>query len=440
MVLLQMPSRLTNMLVDASPAERFWTVWQLFGLYIAKTFWPRVLCMDYAYKTFSLASSPANVHVIIGIVSLAILAIASIAWWRRGHRALAIAAPALLLAYFPMSNTVFIRILFAERVWYLPSAFLAIILGGLVSAWAVNRRRLDILTIVVLLATIAGLWRTWERNAEWHDNGTLFASGYRDHPNSAQILTCYGRWLVDQGDLQNGLALLNACVKIAPEMVEAFVTIGQTYAQLGDYPRAISALQTASMKKPNDPDIQQTLSEVSSRLAAAEKTRLDQLKQRCDNQPASLPFFLEWTNALVDVGRTTEALSLFTSKESQFGDNADFQRARAVALMLAGKQDDAIETYRKAATLDPKSVEMLVEFATALLDRHRPEDVRQAGDLIDRAAALAPEHPRVLLIRAEWHEMHGQHDQAVRLYRQLLSSLPPGPLRNTIKARLDMTK
>ena len=61
-----MPSRITNIMVDATATERFWGAWQIFGLYIAKTFWPHVLCMDYSFKTLTLADSAANLDVIIG--------------------------------------------------------------------------------------------------------------------------------------------------------------------------------------------------------------------------------------------------------------------------------------------------------------------------------------------------------------------------------------
>src|SRR3990172_173794 len=90
MILAEMASRVANMMVDATLAERFWGARQILGLYVAKTFWPRILCIDYTYKAFTLANSPAKNHVIIGIATLASLTLLSVAWWRRGLRGLAL--------------------------------------------------------------------------------------------------------------------------------------------------------------------------------------------------------------------------------------------------------------------------------------------------------------------------------------------------------------
>jgi len=440
MALTEMYTRAANIMTDATPAERFWGAWQIFGMYFAKTFWPRILCMDYSYKTLSLADSPANLHVVIGIVALAGLAAAAVVWWRRDQRRLALACLAILLAYFPISNTVILRILFAERAWYLPSAFLAVVIGGLFTDWAITRRRIAVTSIVVVIAALAGFSRSWARNAEWRDNGTLFVAGYRDHPNSAQVLLGYGQWLANHGDARRGLALLNRCVEIAPEMTNAFAAIGRIYTQFGDDRQAVAALQTARMQNSGDPEIQDLLRKASDRLAAAEQPRLDRLRKRCETQPASLPLFLEWTDALQEIGKTPEAVALFAACEPRFGRSADFHRARAVALMLDGRRDEAIEAYRAALAVDPKNVDVLAELATALLDRHGTRDVRQAGVLIRQARRIAPDHPRALLAQAEWLEQSGQHQEAIAIYQHLVRNLPPGPFRSAVKTRLDVAR
>lgn len=440
MALTDPPTRVAHMMVDVSSAERFWGPWQTFGLYVAKTFWPRVLCFDYSYKAFTLAGSPLNPHVVLGMLTLAGLIAAAVVWWGRGRRQLAIACLAVVVAYFPVSNTIFLRTLFAERVWYLPSAFLAVVLGGLATTWLVNQRRLAIILVVVSLAVVAGLWRSWVRNAEWRDSGTLFAAGYRDHPDSAQVLLCYGRWLAHHDRAREAIPLLNRCVEIAPEMTNAFVALGRAYLQLGDDRQAVAALQIARKQNPDNPDVRDLLRETADRLAAAWQSTLDRLRRHCESQPASLPLFLDWVNALREAGMTDEAIALFAARQDQFARSADFHHARAVALMLAGRRDEAIDAYRTAATLAPANVEILVEFATALLDRHAPDDLPVADDLIRRAIRIAPDHPRALLAQAEQLDQQGKHQEAVAIYQRLVRTLPPGPLRSAIQSRLDLAR
>ena len=429
------PSPIANPLVDAPAAERFWSAWQLLGLYVAKTVWPQTLCMDYSYAALQPASSPLLLHVWIGGLSVVALLAFGGLMWRRGRRVLAACAVAVLLAYLPVSNTVFLlKTLFAERVWYLPSALLAVVLGIAADGWLTSPRRLKLGHWGALIIVLAGLARSGVRNAEWRDNWALFTSAYRVHPTSAPILFALGD-LRARARAPGGIALLERCVQLAPGLFDAQLALGRAYLAAGDADRALAPLQAAAMQHAAHPDVQRLLAEAARRVADSRRDELDTLHARFAKS-ATLPDLLAWTEALGQAGRNADALAALTEAADRFGDQPAYHRAHAAALMQAGQADAALAAYRTCLELDPAQPNVLVELAAALLDRHEPTDGPEAALLIERAVALAPSDPQVLIAHAEMSAMQGDRRNAVATYQRLLKSLPPGELRSIIEARL----
>ena len=431
------PSKITNLMVDATAAERFWGAWQLLGMYVAKTVWPQNLCMDYSYRAVRLAASPANLYVGIGVLTVAVLFGVAVFWWRKGRTTLALTCAALAISYLPVSNTAFlIKTLFAERVWYLPSAFLAVVLGTAIAGLLGTQKRQRVGHWVLLLVVLAGLARCWDRNTDWRDNTRLFMSAYWVHPTSAPVLCCYGRFLADVGD-RRGITLLERCVRMAPGLFDAQLALGRARLEAGDPAGAIAPLQAAAMQHGEHPEVHSLLAEASLQVSAARQSQLDRLRERYE-QNGDLKTLCAWTDALVRAGRVNEALSLFARESERFGDDPDYHRAHAVVLMLAGQRNRAIEVYRASVALADGQADVLVELATALIDRHRLGDVPEAEELIEQAFGLSPNDPQVLIARATLLEDRGRWKEARDIYRGLLDRVPPGELRSMLRTRLEI--
>ena len=430
------PSKITNLMVDATAAERFWGAWQLIGMYVAKTVWPQNLCMDYSYRAVRLAASPANLYVGVGVLIVAVLFGVAVFWWRKGRTTLALTCAVVVISYLPVSNTAFlIKTLFAERVWYLPSAFLAVVLGAVIAGLLSTQKRQRVGHWVLLVVVLAGLARCWDRNADWRSNMRLFMSAYRVHPTSAPVMCWYGRFLANAGDLR-GIALLEHCVRMAPGLFDAQLALGRARLEAGDPAGAIAPLQAAAMQHGEHPEVRSLLAEASRRVSAARQGELDRLQGRYE-QSGDLKALCDWTDALVGTGRVNEALSVFAREDERFGDRSEYHRAHAVALMLAGQRDRAIEGYRASVALAGDRADVLAELATALMDRHCPGDAPEAEELIERAFRLNPTDPQILIARATLFEQQGRREEAKEIYRGLLDRVPPGELRSTLETRLE---
>ena len=441
LVMASIPSPITNMLVDATPVGRFWGAWQLLGLYVAKTLWPATLCMDYSYKAMSLAVTPLDGHVLLGLATFAGLTIAAAFWWRRGRRGLAIVALGVLVAYLPVSNTFFlIKTLFAERIWYLPSAFGAIVLAA-VGMYAVGRFKtltpLAHSAALLLLPLIlgAGLVRSWVRNADWRDNGTLFESAYRVHPGSAAILYAYGRHLLREGD-PRGMTLLEQCVRIAPGLTDAQVELGRAHLRRGSFASALPYLQAAAMQEPAYPDVQEMLRVAASQVADERHADIEQLRTESRHDPNALEPLLRLCEALTQSGAVQEAMDEFAAAAERFGDRPEFHSARAVALMTLGRAEESIATYRRSLALRPEQPVVLAELAMALLDRNAPGDAAETAKLLEAADRLDPRNTQVRIARAEFLALQGRTEEAAAVFHGLIAELPPGEFRASLEARL----
>ena len=438
-----------NILVDSGWSERVYGALQLWGLYWAKTVWPKVLCLDYSINALALAADPLHPQVILGTIVLAAL-IAWCVWsWKRQDRRPVALTVALLLCYFPVSNTVvLIKTSFAERLWYVPSVWAAVIAGGLL-VWMFGRlgdiagdarRRLWRALLVVVVASLAvgGLVRSWDRNLDWRDNGTLYAATYRDHPDAIRALVLYGEWLVNQGDYEPGIELMERALLIDLGFTEAHRRLGQAYLRAGEIDQAFEHLQTAEVQIPNHPPTAAALEVVRRMLAERQAARLSQAEQTADQDPQSLDALIRLADELASVGRNQDAVDRLTAAEDRFADQPVFQHRLAVALEMAGQRDDAVLRYRRAVQLAPNDPTVLIELAMLLMDRRAEGDLAEAHVLADRAEAVAPDRIDVQICRAELLALDGQRAEAAATYRRIEAVLPKSsPLRERCRIRAE---
>ncbi len=108
--------------------------------------------------------------------------------------------------------------------------------------------------------------------------------------------------------------------------------------------------------------------------------------------------------------------------------------ARAAILVDREDYHFALEILRQAVRTDPESHE-----AWALLGRvqaRNPKWLHMANDNLRRAIELAPDQIEYRYALAEVEEKRGRREPALRLYEQILESLPGHPLATEARDRL----
>ena len=141
---------------------------------------PLHLRVDYSPNERTTVLSLLDSRFIAGLATLALLLILIIMARRRGRTVEAFGLGWIAIAYLPASNLLVpIGALIAERALYLPSAGVALAVGG----WLAGVRS-AIARPAVLALVIFGAIRTVWRVPVWHDDGSVTLSILTDSPNS----------------------------------------------------------------------------------------------------------------------------------------------------------------------------------------------------------------------------------------------------------------
>lgn len=421
-----------NVLVDAPTWQHVLGVIQLWGMYWAKTVWPHILSVKYSINSIRLATSPMDPHVVIGALILVGLVVASVVAWRNGVRSVAFLSAVLGLSYLPTANAmVLMQVFFAERVWYLPSVWIAILAG--LAIMPLMRRPAS--WMVFGLLALAMTARCWLRNVEWQDNRMLYAAAYLDQPDAVGPLQLYGQWLVHHGQYERGVELLNRAIEIDLGFTDAHCALGEAYLQADDLATALHHLQMADMQAPGHPPTEQALARVSRELSERDE-ELKHLAQRVDENPGDVDAEVALVRRLRELGRAGEALARLRQREHLFGEHVTWQAEYAVTLVYLNDRDRAIERYRKCLELDPDDPQRAAELAMLLLERREDDDLDEAWQWATHAAKIAPHAPAVLGCRAELLAVRGDLAAAVALYDQAIRILPPdGAQRRVFEQR-----
>ncbi len=418
-------TKTVNVLVDAPVWQHALGVVQLWGMYWAKTLWPGVLSVNYSINAIRLATSPLDPHVLVGVAVTVALVLFSIRTWRQGHRGVALAVAAIAVSYFPTSNAlVLIQVFVAERIWYLPSVWVAVV-GGFALA-QIPKRPAWIMAGCVILCGMAA--RCWIRNTEWRHNGTLYAAAYRDHPEAIGARYHYGRWLAfDSGDpdaLPRGIEILIGAVEMDPGSTDSQRVLGRAYLTAGAWELAAKHLQIADMHVPGHPPTVELLAYASERLRERHSRQLDDLEQRAEADPDDIDGQLALVRRLREVGRADESLAKLKQHDERFADSFEWQSEYAVVLVYLNLRDEAIQRYRRCLAIRPDATQLTIELAMLLVERREGPDLDEAQRLADRAAKLAPDATPVLICQAELRALKGDLRGAVRLYQRAIRALP----------------
>jgi len=247
-------SLLDNPLVEEGALARPLVAAAVLARYLLGMVWPAVLSADYSYAQIPMTTSPLRLDTAVGLAAaLSVVLAAAAAVWR-GRHGVAAALGLFLGSYFVISNAaVLIGTIMAERLFYLPSAGLAIALGLVIPARLPSRAWVIVGSLTLVLAV-----RTWTRNLDWRDELTLFAKTAETSPRSVRAHVYHGQALEKDGQHEAALLAMERAMAIDREMAWTWNSLAQVYGQ-GDVGRAVQALERAIELEPRLADAHSNL-------------------------------------------------------------------------------------------------------------------------------------------------------------------------------------
>jgi len=414
---------LENPLSPLAPWDRIANASVIVFRYLGRTVFPLLLSADESAWSIPLLSGRslaafAAVLFLAVVVSAAVLRI-------RSAPATAFGILFFGVALLPTANLLFpIGTIFAERLLYLPSAGVCLILAaGILKAGALSRGRLLAFAAVALLFAT----RTVVRNAVWENDVSLFTQTLRESPGSAKAHYNLAYTLAAEGDTRAALHLYDRAVEIYPKYFDAWAGKGRMEKDLGRLADAETSYQQSIQAQPayeNGYFGLGVVREARGDWNGAARAYAEGLAKK----PASLPL--------------SYRLALARSRLDPAEAESDWRRAMAISplsgaarlgyaewLLARGRREEARREGREALRREPLSLPGL----RFLADRNAEEGLLFAEGLVrEKVFRLTRTREDLILLR-EVARKSPEYAERFRSARPRLSKLAPWAFRGFVE-------
>lgn len=378
--------------------------------YAGRTVAPLVLTAD--ESAWSLPVLGSRSALVLAAAVLLAAAGAAALWRLPAAPCAAFGFLVFCVAFLPTANVLFpIGTVFAERLAYLPSAGLCLVLAAALVGTARNAadvprwRLLALAAVVLVLAGRAAL-----RNTVWRTDEALFANNVRTSPGSAKAWYNDAFIAVERRDPRRGRESARRATQIYGNYWDAFAVKGHAEKDLGllaeaeaSYARSVALNQAYENGWYGLGDVR----EARGNLPGAEQAYADGLLQKPDSLPLAL-----------HRARVRSALDRKTAEEAWRRAVAISPGCVAARLQYAawlvghGREGEARRQWREALRREPANLEALRGLAESsrrgalplseCLVREKIWRLTRAADdraALDRAARASPACERRHLLR-----------------------------------------
>ncbi len=229
-------------------------------LYIWKTIVPITLSADHSYKQIPLVMGLADLRAWGGI-SLLVAAFLVTRW--KGDLLAPILAYAIL--FLPTANILFpIGTMMGERLAYLPSAALAVVVAVTLASIPINRA--GMIAVLSVVALVYGARTAW-RNLDWRNADAFYPRLVQTSPDSAKAHFFYGTLQASRGDDVAAIVEYDRAIAIFTAYSEAYHNRGNAQARLGKTAEAMESYRAALRFDPGHRGAAENLWRLESGLA-----------------------------------------------------------------------------------------------------------------------------------------------------------------------------
>ena len=312
-----------NPLLLLAEPQRTASALALLARYVRLFLWPAGLAIDVSGPVFppqpSLLAPRAVAGLLVLLAAAGAVMLPLLLRERRSPplRLAAVCAAIFLLPYVVVSNLfVPIGALFADRLFYLPSAGLC--LGaGVLAAWStgtlglpdLGRRRRALLAALAGAALVLGT-ASWARTGVWRSDATIFADALRVHPDSPRAHFILGKLAGDAGRDAEALASFEQAIAVWPSYIPAYQEKGVVLGRMGRLAEAEEAFRETLQRSPAYDAAHYNLGLVLRRQGRTEEAERE-LRKALLLDPSYARAWAELGHLLADQGRRQEAADAY---------------------------------------------------------------------------------------------------------------------------------
>ncbi|NJK76335.1 MAG: tetratricopeptide repeat protein [Microcoleus sp. SU_5_6] len=248
-----------------------------------------------------------------------------------------------------------------------------------------------------------------------------------------------------QGKIKEAIAACQKALKIRPDFIHAYVTLGNALQSEGKIEAAIRSYSQALEYQPNFAEVRANIGSMYFKMGRLEEA-IVHYQQAIALSPNLAGAHWNLGKVYHKAGNTAAAIACFkrTSELNPQLVGADFHFNLANRLFSQGKRDEAIESYEKAIAIKPDWAEAYANIGSA---RSQQGNIDAAITYYQKALALKPElgvlhfnlgnsflqqykyeeaighYQGALKANPEWPEVHANIGNAFSMLGQLESAL-----------------
>jgi tetratricopeptide (TPR) repeat protein len=247
-------------MANSAPRDRTLIPLALLGRAVALLGFPLKLSPEYGLAVITPRQDLADPFLYLGALSLvATIAGAWLVFRRRAWTVLYLLFCAAL-TYFMVSNVKLIGVVFAERLLYLPSAFVLIL-----AAMALARLPRRMMVLAVSLIVIACSVRTVTYAARWNDRLSFYQRSLQENPRAVRLHVLLAAELIQRGEFERARVTIDQALAIAPDYWKLWSQASRVAVEQGRFADA-----RAFMARAQALNVQAFFDGVQERLAATQ--------------------------------------------------------------------------------------------------------------------------------------------------------------------------
>ena len=330
-----------------------------FGLYVRMFFWPFDHRVKFPVDQAFFTLTPSFIAALLFLVSIPLVALRRRFWVSLWGYAW------VIVFLLPVVNIIPFGPQAAERLLYLPSAGMVMILMTLLSRLLVTRARLRQFVGVLLAMAIVLLGAdTMTRSRIWHDEPSLFAAMVKEAPTAPSAYANLAA-AVTPAYPDSAIKLYNRAIALNQGYVQAHMNIAMLLSEQGDHRRAIHHLRIANELRPNSAQVLNYLG--LAFLAAAEpESSLSALDRALEVEPGLATLHVNRASALARLSREAAA-------------DSELHRAVALDSTLGPAWVMLSERFEQRGMLDSAAVYLAGVLGT---EQPSPAHVNHLGSLL----------------------------------------------------------
>ncbi len=377
--------------------------WELSPLSLALTvvtlmadYWWKLLLPVHlsAYHVFSPQTSLLDVRA-AAAVAFVVLMLRIVVYAARRMPLVSFCIAWVFITLLPVMDIYAVgRNVFAERYLYLPSVGFCLLItlaaGEVLQKVPVRRRTIvGFSALAAVVVTLGSM--TSERNSDWQDDATLFASTLETSPNAPFVHIMVAAAENDkpsghESAEQHYLEAANlAAAEVPPDRVNlatAYRGLASIYSERSDYERSLAMLGKAREADPSDTEIDGEQGLILTRAGRWEEA--SQYLQRAagssgenENVLNALGIYAQRSGHELDQAASyfKRALAVHPAQDNF---NASLRNNLGSVYGEQGRYADAIVQFKAAEAIAPGDPEYGTNLATALAASGRYEEARQA--------------------------------------------------------------